>query len=113
MKRILVLDDEERVATAVARILKSDYQVDVFVDGQEALESIRTNAYSCVLSDVDMPAMSGIEFYKRACCIRPSLARHFLFHTGSTAQVPQGTQKISKGSRPGLIRDLVEKLISE
>jgi two-component system NtrC family sensor kinase len=110
MKRILILDDERNVATAVARILRGKYQVDVFVDGQEALEAIRVNAYSCVLSDIDMPAMSGIEFYELACRIRPTLAQHFLFHTGSMAQVPQGTQKIAKGSRPTIIRDLVEKL---
>lgn len=113
MKRILVLDDERMTATAVARILKYRYKVDVFVDGYAALEAIRTNTYSCVLSDMDMPAMSGIEFYEKVCCIRPTLAQHFLFHTGSTATIPKGTPRVAKGSRPTVIRDLVERLTSE
>lgn len=64
-KTVLVADDDPLVLEVVkACLLRSGYDVLVARDGREALEVFRRHEtdISLVLSDVTMPAMSGIEF---------------------------------------------------
>lgn len=111
MKRVLVLDDERRIATSVARLLKDLCLVDIFVDGREALKALQTNSYDCILSDVDMPNMSGIEFYRHVSQDHPALQSHFIFHTGSSKKIPEGVCWVQKGVEPNTLQKLVMSLI--
>jgi two-component system, cell cycle response regulator CpdR len=64
MARILVAEDDAGVRLLTARALRLDgHQVDVAEDGEDALERIveQDGAYDLVLSDIRMPAMTGIE----------------------------------------------------
>jgi DNA-binding NtrC family response regulator len=49
------------------------------VDGQGALKKVRNNYFNLVISDIDMPVMSGPDFFKRAVEIIPGIAKSFLF----------------------------------
>jgi two-component system sensor histidine kinase and response regulator WspE len=42
-------------------LLNKGYKVDVAVDGMEGWNAVRTNRYDLVVSDIDMPRMTGIE----------------------------------------------------
>ena len=110
MKRVLILDDEKPTANALARILRPFYKVDVFQTGHFALESIRATKYDVIVSDVQMPHMSGPEFYTQVCCIKPELAEHFMYHTGTP--VSDSVPTVIKGSDPKVIRDMVKSLSS-
>jgi putative two-component system response regulator len=60
--RVIVVDDEESVRQMLARILnRSGYSCDVASDGVEALQAIRENEYDLVLTDMDMPGVSGLD----------------------------------------------------
>ncbi len=59
---ISIIDDDASVRGAVGNLLQSlGYAVHTFGSAEEFLLSDKMNATSCVVADVNMPAMSGIE----------------------------------------------------
>ena len=57
---IALVDDEESVRRALARMLSaSQFEVDVFANGQEFLDSLRTRLPDCVVLDYQMPGLTG------------------------------------------------------
>jgi two-component system chemotaxis sensor kinase CheA len=57
---ILVVDDSFTTRTLETSILETNgYQVQVAVDGVEALEKLRTNKIDLVISDIQMPRLDG------------------------------------------------------
>ncbi|MBW1988135.1 MAG: hybrid sensor histidine kinase/response regulator [Deltaproteobacteria bacterium] len=61
-RRILVVDDSITSRTLVKNILEAaGYQVKTAVNGQEALELVTKEAFDAVVSDVEMPRMTGLE----------------------------------------------------
>ncbi len=67
-KRILVVDDEPIITNMIMRILSAspDYQVESVSDPLEARDRASRNKYDLVISDVQMPNMSGDLLY---CCM--------------------------------------------
>lgn len=64
-KRILVIDDSITVRELERQLLESHgYEVDLAVDGMEGWNAVRLGEYDLVISDVDMPRMTGIELVK-------------------------------------------------
>ena len=64
--RILVVDDDKRIAAAVRRALASEgYRVEVAHDGQSALNMARTSPPDLVVLDVMMPGIDGVEVCRR------------------------------------------------
>jgi two-component system OmpR family response regulator len=62
MRRILLVEDEERMADAVRRVLVAEhYTVDLAADGETALEFASQHTYDVVLLDRMLPGMSGDE----------------------------------------------------
>ena len=60
--RILVADDEPEMAMALEALLKREhYSVDVVHNGQDALDYGLAGNYDCLVLDVMMPKLSGIE----------------------------------------------------
>ncbi len=61
-ERILVVDDNEDVAQITASFLRAKgFTVEVSHNGRRALEMVAAAPPDCVLLDVMMPEMSGIE----------------------------------------------------
>jgi DNA-binding NtrC family response regulator len=64
-RTVLVVDDEEHVRTALTRLLEREGYGVTAVDGPtEALEILRTQPIKLVISDNNMPDMTGIEFFR-------------------------------------------------
>lgn len=62
VKRILIVEDNVFNVKVVKRILKFwDMEIDIAVDGFEALDKIRQKDYNIVLMDLQMPRMDGYE----------------------------------------------------
>ncbi|GEM_PF-5471139 len=59
--RILVVDDSAVHRTLCRGILKREYDVDLAVDAEQAMEMVRANKYDLILTDTHMPGKSGIE----------------------------------------------------
>ena len=63
VKRILVVDDSITVREMERKLLESrGYQVEVAVDGLAGWNTVRSEDFDLVISDVDMPRMNGIDF---------------------------------------------------
>lgn len=78
-KRILIVDDEERVLTSLRRQLRSNYEVDVCNDPREALGMINGKSpYAVVLSDYKMPGLNGVDFLMQVKKIAPETTRMML-----------------------------------
>src|SRR6185437_6750185 len=61
--RILVVDDEEAVRDVFAQMLKEEgYEVATAENGFEALLRLKHFSPEVIISDLNMPKMSGFEF---------------------------------------------------
>jgi FixJ family two-component response regulator len=59
---ISVIDDDASVRTATNNLLSSHgYLIQTFVSADDFLQSDRLNDSACVIADVQMPAMSGLD----------------------------------------------------
>jgi two-component system response regulator MprA len=64
--RILVVDDEPAVQSALARALTLEsYEVAQAADGLEALERLGATPYEAVILDIAMPRLDGLEVCRR------------------------------------------------
>lgn len=60
--RVLVVEDAWRLAEAVAEILRGEgWSADVATDGGRGAELAAAGAYDCVLLDVMLPVMGGLD----------------------------------------------------
>lgn len=63
--RIMVVDDDFNIAQLVKLYLERDgYSVDLYGDGQEALDAFRSNPPHLVVLDIMLPGMDGWEVCK-------------------------------------------------
>ena len=65
--RVLVVEDEARLAENIARSLRESagYAVDIAADGQEGLFLAESNPYDVVLLDLMLPILDGMELLGR------------------------------------------------
>lgn len=62
MSRVLITDDSLLQRRTLAAIVTDvGHEVDTACNGQEALEKIRTNTPDCLLLDMLMPVMDGVQ----------------------------------------------------
>lgn len=74
--RLLVVDDEELLRESLKELLRPEgYEVITARDGVEALEHIAHQEFAVILSDNQMPRMSGLDFLARAREIQPHATR--------------------------------------
>lgn len=61
-QKILLVDDEPNVLQGFKRHLRKNYDLELAIGGEAALEAIATNGpFAVVVSDMQMPEMSGVE----------------------------------------------------
>ncbi|MBO6148344.1 MAG: response regulator transcription factor [Lachnospiraceae bacterium] len=61
-RKVLVVDDEKNIIKGISFSLKQDdMDVDAAYDGEEAVELARQNTYDCILLDVMLPKLTGLE----------------------------------------------------
>lgn len=59
---ISIIDDDASVRTAVSRLVRSlGYIANAFASAEEFLNSEQIDTTSCLIADVQMPQMSGLE----------------------------------------------------
>ncbi len=59
---ILIIDDERAIRNTLSEILSAEgFLTDVAVDGAEGARKIKEGNYDCILCDIKMPRMDGME----------------------------------------------------
>lgn len=70
--RILIVDDENRVLSALSELLSADYDVLTCTSADAALDILESNAFvACILTDMRMPKKSGGQFLQEAQSLAP------------------------------------------
>lgn len=60
--KILIIEDEPNIAAPIQRILeRRAYAVDYVEDGRSGYEMAKINEYDCILLDLNLPEMDGLE----------------------------------------------------
>ncbi|MFL0162956.1 response regulator [Aquirufa salirivi] len=59
---VLLAEDNEILRTSLSFFLKKQgFQVSPFSNGKDALESLQNQVYDIILTDINMPGVSGLE----------------------------------------------------
>lgn len=60
--RIILAEDNDILRKSLSFFLESKgFSVDQFSDGKDALDAIKNNSYNLILTDINMPGISGME----------------------------------------------------
>ena len=76
--RVLFIDDEERILTALKALFRDRYHVFTTTDGNKALDFIRKHAMHVIVSDQRMPLMLGVDLLRQSKEISPRSVRILL-----------------------------------
>lgn len=83
--RILVVDDEESIREFLDIMLKKEgYEVTLAEDGQVALEFVKKKTFDMVISDLQMPNMTGLELLKEVKIQFPDIVFLMITAFGTT-----------------------------
>ena len=78
-RHILVVDDHRGVREALRFVLEAaGYRVTIAADGQQALARIAAERPDAVLTDLQMPVLSGTELHARLRALDPTLPVVFM-----------------------------------
>ena len=88
---ILVVDDNPAMTETLADVLEvKGFTVRAAASGAEALEVLRAQPVDILLTDVKMPGMNGLELYREARKIYPSLVTIFMTAYAADELIMQG-----------------------
>jgi PAS domain S-box-containing protein len=83
--RVLIIDDEPALASALGTFLGLDHHVTVVGRGEQALAMLSAGQrFDVIVCDVLMPGVSGIELYQELERTLPSMAARVIFMTGAS-----------------------------
>jgi len=113
MRRIILAEDDESMRGFLERALtRAGYDVVSFNNGVEALERLKEEPFTMLLTDIVMPRMDGIELARRASGLEPDLK--IMYITGfaavtlsNSSEAPNDARVLSK---PFHLKDLVEEV---
>lgn len=72
---ILVVDDEEPIRTALRKYLaQQGFEVSTAATGDEALKVVQRQKIACMLLDVRMPGISGVDLVPKVMEVEPNIA---------------------------------------
>jgi signal transduction histidine kinase len=81
--RVLVVDDEPMLASAIRRVLSREHDVETTTRAEDALDRLRAGGtFDVIFSDLMMPQVTGMELYARICKEFPEQAPRVVFLTG-------------------------------
>jgi CheY-like chemotaxis protein len=93
--RILVVDDEPLIRSAMRRILGREHEVITAASGEEGRALLeRDSSFDVILCDLMMPNMSGMELHEWVANRNPALAKRVLFLTGG-AYTPWASEYVA------------------
>ncbi len=99
---VFLLDDEPGMLKALTRLLKAEgYAVRAFTSAKAFLESYQPQALGCLVLDVAMPEIDGLELQR--CLTRSGELLPIVFLTGH-GDIPMSVQAIKAGAEDFLTK---------
>jgi two-component system nitrogen regulation response regulator NtrX len=92
--KILIVDDEKNIRTSLGRFFDlHGHQVSAAESSSEALEQVRKNSFDCVVLDLKLPDMDGIQAFEKIREIDLFVPVILLTAHGSTARAVEAIKK--------------------
>lgn len=108
---VAVVDDEESVRKALRRLLRSaGMQVETFSSGQEFLNSLTSHQPDCLLLDLHMPGLTGLDVQCRLAAAKTRLPTIII--TGHD-QPGVANEALSAGASAYLTKPADERVLLE
>ena len=107
--RVLAVDDESAACKLLALMLRPpSFYCTTATNGEEALLAMQHERFDAVISDLQMPGISGLELLARVRSSYPHVA--FLVTTG-VDDVEVGVQAMRSGADDYLVKPLLESAV--
>ncbi|HXI55692.1 MAG TPA: response regulator, partial [Polyangia bacterium] len=98
--RVLIIDDEPMIVSALRRSLGAEYNVTGLIDGREALARLeRGERFDVILCDLMMPDLNGMDFYDELSRVAPDQRDRMIFVTGG-AFTPRSREFLERVPNP-------------
>jgi two-component system response regulator HydG len=116
--RILVVDDDRVFGLWATKVLQArGFEVEHVLDPVAGLTQVESRTWDLVITDVEMPRMTGLEFLQRARHLIPGLpaavvTAHPTVDRAVTAMRLPGTEFIQKPVTPDAFAAKVEEMIA-
>lgn len=117
---IMVVEDEDDLLDLMIDALSPYYYVISYKNGKEALGHINDYDWGLIISDLRMPEMDGMEFYREVLKVTPRLRDIFVFITGDTYDLQvktffeeTGVIFIKKPFKIKEIMDIVQRYVTD
>ena len=113
-KRVLFVDDEPNVLSAIQRTLRGQFEIETCEDSTRATSILRSRGpFAVVVSDMRMPGMNGVEFLATAREIAPDTVRVMLTGNADQQTAIDAVNKgeifrfLSKPTDPDVLRNVL------
>jgi FixJ family two-component response regulator len=116
-KTIAVVDDDDAVRTAIAGLIRSlGWDVRQFSSGIEFLQSDSAGETACLITDVRMPQLSGIELHERLLAQGHVVPTIFItafptLNINAKVNAPGVIAIFEKPIDPGALADCIERVL--
>jgi CheY-like chemotaxis protein len=112
-EHILIIDDALYITEFLSRLLRHQGRIEVAHNGRDGLRKIRERYFDVIISDISMPLMDGIEFYRHASAYDPEIGRRIMFFSASLS--PEHTDFLQKNRlryllKPAPLREIVRSV---
>src|ERR1051325_12168340 len=77
-EKILFVDDERAILDGYRRLLRGEYEFDIGLGPNQALEMLTKQSYAVVIADMRMPEMDGAQFLPKIASEYPGTMRIML-----------------------------------
>lgn len=78
LKKLLIVDDEKSTCDSLERLFRKDFEILSFQDTDSALSTCLTNSPDIIITDYQMPKMTGLKFLAETQKICPTAVRVLL-----------------------------------
>jgi CheY-like chemotaxis protein len=118
-KMIIIVDDEPIMLNILKALVEDLAMIETAQNGQEALSRVKEQYFDAIISDISMPVLNGIEFYRQASVNDPNIRSRFLFFTGNPTNEcmrffsENNIQYLTKPAPMGQIRKSVEDILRQ
>src|SRR5712664_1736427 len=106
---VFVVDDDVSVRESLELLIRCEgWQPEIFASAQEFLDNPRVLVPSCLVLDVSLPGLNGLDLQKRVCIERPDMP--IIFITGY-GDVPTTVQAMKAGAVEFLTKPLSDDVL--
>jgi DNA-binding response OmpR family regulator len=89
-QRVLVVDDDPAIQQMFCAVLKRQgISIDVALDGEIALQCLRSRKYDVVLLDLMLPRTNGFEVIRHLKCLSPDILDRVIVVTAASQRTLQ------------------------